>query len=205
MFYTIEKEANSELIEKKSKFIAEIYHIENKEEAENIINEIKKKYYDAKHHCFAYITMNNDDSIIQKYSDDGEPQGTAGSPILTLLKSNELCNVLLVVTRYFGGILLGTGGLLRAYTDVAKLAIEKTEKILKQKGQLIKVETSYAELENVKYYCKKNNINIVKEEYSDKVTIFIELEDTIAEKMKLDIDNYILNVTKFDKITDKYI
>lgn len=113
-YKTVLEESESILIEKKSKFIANIFHVENEVEAKNIITKIRKKYYDAKHHVYAYRIY--DGNVIEKFSDDGEPAQTAGKPIIDLLKQKELYNVLIVVTRYFGGILLGTGGLTRAYT-----------------------------------------------------------------------------------------
>ena len=124
-FYTIEKNASEELVEKKSRFIANIFYVENEIEVEKRIDEVKKANKDAKHHVFAYRLNNG----MEKYSEDGEPSGTAGIPILDILRGEKLVNVLVVVTRYFGGILLGTGGLVRAYGGVTKLALEKVEKI----------------------------------------------------------------------------
>ena len=115
-FLTIKQEATAEISEKKSKFIANIIPVETKEEAENAIKKIKKINYDARHHCSAYRIIEGN-SIVEKSSDDGEPSGTAGAPMLNILQKNELCNVVIIVTRYFGGILLGTGGLLRAYSE----------------------------------------------------------------------------------------
>ena len=111
----ITKNAEYELVEKKSKFIANAIYLESKEDAENKLNIIKRKYHDARHNCYAYRIL-EDDKISERSSDDGEPSGTAGGPMLNILQKNNLCNVLVVVTRYFGGILLGTGGLVRAYS-----------------------------------------------------------------------------------------
>ena len=105
MFKTIEEEVSCEIVEKKSRFIADIFYIESKEEAQERIKEIKKKYYDAKHHCFAY-SISEKNGRLDRFSDDGEPSGTAGSPMLNILTSNNLCNIVAIVTRYFGGILL---------------------------------------------------------------------------------------------------
>ncbi len=115
MFKSIKHNASSEIVEKKSKFIANIFYIESKEEAEKLIKDVNKKYHDARHNCYAYRVISSD-GIIEKASDDGEPSGTAGAPMLNILSKNELANVLIIVTRYFGGILLGTGGLVRAYS-----------------------------------------------------------------------------------------
>ena len=140
-FITIKENSQSEIVEKKSKFIANIFYVETKEEAEKIIQENKKRYHDARHNCFAYRVIEND-RIIDRASDDGEPSGTAGAPMLNILVKNMLCNVLIIVTRYFGGILLGTGGLVRAYSEVTSNVIKNAEKIQKCKGfeLLVKIE-----------------------------------------------------------------
>ena len=114
-FVTIKDNVQFELVEKKSRFIANLFYVESTQEAENVIKEIRKKYYDAKHNCIAYRIIENG-RIVEKASDDGEPSGTAGAPMLNILQKNNLANVLIIVTRYFGGILLGTGGLVRAYS-----------------------------------------------------------------------------------------
>ena len=108
MFKSIKHNASAEIVEKKSKFIANIFYIESKEEAENLIKDINKKYHDARHNCYAYSIMTKE-GIINKMSDDGEPSGTAGNPMLNIILKKELINVLVIVTRYFGGILLGIG------------------------------------------------------------------------------------------------
>lgn len=133
-FITILKNETAEIVEKKSKFIANLFHVESVEEAENRIKDIKKKYHDARHNCIAYRVAENG-QIIEKSSDDGEPSGTAGGPMLNILQKNNLCNLVIVVTRYFGGILLGTGGLVRAYSEVTQQAIEKSTKVIKVIGR----------------------------------------------------------------------
>ena len=171
-FYTISKNETAEIIEKKSKFIADIYPVRNVEEAENKIKEIKKKYYDAKHHCIAYRIV-EEDRIIEKSSDDGEPSGTAGAPMLNILSKMEITNVLVIVTRYFGGILLGTGGLVKAYSNSTKLALEKAEISMLEEGFVYKLELNYSDLENFKYFMKNNEIKILKEEYFENVKLSI--------------------------------
>ncbi len=125
--------------------------------------------------------------------------------MLELLRGKSLCNVLIVVTRYFGGILLGTGGLVRAYAGATKLAIENAELILKQIGKEVKLIVEYSEVENFKYYCRKHEISIIKEEYSDNVIFWIEISNEKLEKMKNEIDSFNLKVTKIDKMEEKYI
>ena len=123
---TIKTNSIGTLIEKKSKFIANLFKVNSEQEAIDIIKSIKKEYKNATHNVYAYIFL-QDGQVISRYSDDKEPQGTAGRPVLFLLNQNNLYNVLAVVTRYFGGTLLGKGGLIRAYTKSVKLALENTE------------------------------------------------------------------------------
>ena len=188
MFKSIEKEAVAEIVEKKSKFIATIFPINSKEEAENRISEIKKKCYDAKHNCYAYVVGN-----VEKCSDDGEPSGTAGAPLLDLLKNKELTNVVVIVTRYFGGILLGTGGLVRAYTETAKKAIESTSIVIKEYGIRYSVEINYNSLKDLQHLCKMLEINIVKIDY--KINVNVTMESNLDKKQSLLQSNIkILNV-----------
>ena len=119
----LESNIQAEIVEKKSRFIANLFYVENPEEAEIKIKEIKKKYHDAKHNCFAYLTYENGE-IYKKFSDDGEPSGTAGAPMIDIIEKENLRNILIIVTRYFGGILLGTGGLVRAYSEAFKEALK---------------------------------------------------------------------------------
>ncbi len=129
-FITIKENIQAELVEKKSKFIANLIYVENTNEAEKIIRETKKKYFDARHNCIAYRVIEKG-QIVERFSDNGEPSGTAGAPMLNILQKNGYVNVLIIVTRYFGGILLGTGGLVRAYSNSLMLATDKSQKLLK--------------------------------------------------------------------------
>ena len=187
-FKTIEKENSAEIVEKKSRFIANIYNVESKEEAEEKIKQIKKKYYDAKHHCFAFSII-EENGITQKSSDDGEPSGTAGAPILNIIKSNNLQNVVIIVTRYFGGILLGTGGLTRAYSEAAGKVVEQSELIQKEPGMEVELEIAYNDNEKFKYYCQKNNINIIKIEYTENILYKIELNEKVLLKKEMNKTN----------------
>lgn len=205
MFNTIEKVVNYELIEKKSKFIADLFPIQNEEEAKAIIKEIKKKYYNAKHHCFSYITFDEEGKLIERCSDDGEPSGTAGAPMLNIIKNKGIYNVLVIVTRYFGGILLGTGGLVRAYSEVTIGALNNAKYILKELGKEIKVTVEYSQVEAIKYYCRKKDIKILKEEYSNEVYFFIEISEKKLEDLYKNIDNLNFKMTKLEKIQEKYI
>ena len=201
----LEKNTTAEIIEKKSRFIVNLFYVETPQEAENKIKQIKKKYYDAKHNCFAYITL-NENEIQKKCSDDGEPSGTAGAPMLEILEKQSIYNVVVIVTRYFGGILLGTGGLVRAYSDSLKEAIKKSTLVEQEPGYEAEIKLPYADFEKFKYYCNKNNINIINSEYSDFIICKIEVND--AEKNRLEIEFREQNnfkIMTFDIIRQKNI
>ncbi len=203
-FITIKENVQTEITEKKSKFIANLFYVENIEEAENIIKQTKKKYFDAKHNCIAYRII-DDGKIVEKSSDDGEPSGTAGQPMLTILQKNCLANILIIVTRYFGGILLGTGGLVRAYSNSLLNAIEKSEKITKCLGEELQVELEYNEFENFKYYCKKNKINIVNVKYQEYIECIISLEFCKKEKLMKDYEGKNIVIKNLKELSIKYI
>ncbi len=183
MFKTISRNTTVELVEKKSKFITNLLYVESKEEAENYINEIRKKYHDARHNCYAYSIF-SDDNIINKFSDDGEPSGTAGAPMLNVINSNGITNVLAIVTRYFGGILLGTGGLVRAYSESVMQAIQNSEIINKDYGIEVDFFVEYSELEKIKYYFKQNNIRIINITYEEKIKIKVETTEEELKKIE---------------------
>lgn len=202
-FITIEKEEYDEIIEKKSKFIGTIIPIKSVEDAENKIKEIKKKYYDARHNCFAYRVIDNE-SIVERSSDDGEPSGTAGAPMLNIIKQKNLCNILIVVTRYFGGILLGTGGLVRTYSQATENAIKKSTLVNKVKGLEVEIITEYKELEKIKYFCRIKNINISDIKYNEDVTINLELKEEDRSLLE-DNKNLNFNIKNFRVVKERYI
>ena len=203
-FTTIEENVSTEIVEKKTKFIANFFYVETVEEAEKIIKEIKKKYFDARHNCVAYRVVENG-QVIEKSSDDGEPSGTAGAPMLNILQKNKLANVLIIVTRYFGGILLGTGGLVRAYSNSLLNAIEKSKKITKCLGQEFEIKIDYSEFENFKYYCKKNNINIEKVEYKEDIVCIISMQNSKKEVFRKNYERKDVNIKKLKELSIKYV
>lgn len=203
-FLTIKENVQAEIVEKKSKFIANLFYIENIEEAEKIIKETRKKYFDARHNCIAYRVI-EDGQIIERFSDDGEPSGTAGAPMLNILQKNGYVNVLVVVTRYFGGILLGTGGLVRAYSDSLTLAIEKSIKIEKRLGNQLEVIVDYSELDNFKYYCRNNKINIIESTFEEKIICKIEMENDKKEKLVEDFNTKKVKIIEYKELCKKYI
>ena len=203
-FLTVQEEEQIQIVEKKSKFIAEIHPVSNIQEVENKIKEIKKKYYDAKHHCIAYRII-DEGRVVERASDNGEPSGTAGAPMLNLLKGNNLCNVVVVVTRYFGGILLGTGGLVRAYSEATNLVIQKSKLVCKTEGYEITLKLEYNNLDTFTYYCKNNNIIILNIEYAENISIKIEMETDKKEILMKDIENKKINVIEIVEIKRKLV
>lgn len=203
-FITIKENVEYILTEKKSKFIANLIKIEDEDDAQIQIKKMKKSYYDARHNCFAYRVIGNG-TIIERSSDDGEPSGTAGNPMLNILQKNNMCNVLIIVTRYFGGILLGTGGLVKAYSNSLLNAINISEKLSKTMGNEMQVELEYNEFEKFKYYCKKNCIIITKSNYMDNIVCNIELEETRKIKLLEDFNNKSLNLKNIKFLNKKLI
>ena len=197
MYKTIEENVSAEIVEKKSKFIANVFYIESKEEAEDIIKAQKKKYYNARHNCYAYRVL--EENVIERASDDGEPSGTAGGPMLNILAKQEMVNVLVIVTRYFGGILLGTGGLVKAYSEATKKALEKAEFTKIEEGFVYNVEIKYSDLERFKYFIKNNEINIKKEEYFENVNLNIFVPKNKIECIKIEKLNE-FNIIKIEKL-----
>lgn len=204
MFKTINQNSIGELVEKKSKFIANMYYVESIEEAEEKIKEVKKQYFDARHNCYAFSVYTKE-GIINRFSDDGEPSGTAGAPMLNILNSKKLTNVLVVVTRYFGGILLGTGGLVRAYTGAMQEALNKVQEIEKEIGLEISIEVSYSDFEKFKYYLKQNEINLMKSEYTENVISVIEITNEQLEKIQKSINDLNFKILNMNILGEKYI
>lgn len=205
MFKAIKENTSGEIVEKKSKFIAHIFYVETPEEADNYIKEIKKKYHDARHNVFAYAIETGDGGIAVKYNDDGEPQGTAGSPILKIVLEQGLSNILVVVTRYFGGILLGTGGLVRAYSDTTLKALEKTEYIEKIIGYKVKICVEYDQLDGLKYYANKSNLKIVNIEYLENVEVNVEMPKEKLDELTNNNIKKSFKILKYDILEEKYI
>ena len=202
-FITIKENVQAQIIEKKSKFIANLFYIEDIKQAEEIIRDTKKKYFDARHNCIAYRIIDNG-QVIEKSSDDGEPSGTAGAPMLNILQKNSLVNVLVIVTRYFGGVLLGTGGLVRAYSNSLLLALESSIKVKKCLGNELIVNLEYNELENFKYYCKNNDINIIDTQYSEFIVCKIELEDVKKQKLLRDFEVKNIKLNNIKELSKKF-
>ena len=209
-FKTIKNNSSAEIIKKKSKFIANIFYVENLQEAEEYIKKTKKEHYNAKHNCFAYIVMGENGEKVKKFSDDGEPSGTAGAPILEILEKQNLCNILVVVTRYFGGILLGTGGLVRAYSGAVLEALKNVEFTNKTMGFEVKITTNYRDAEKLKYNLEKEKIKIININYGENVELLAQIPENatdkiIENKLSFILENNQKNIIKQQIKTKKYI
>lgn len=184
-YYTVLKEAKAEFEERKSLFIGHVKRAYNEEEARNFINQIKNEHKQATHNVYAYIIGEN--MGIQRYSDDGEPQGTAGIPVLEVIKKSAITDVVVVVTRYFGGILLGAGGLVRAYSKGASIGIKEAGVVEKVLGCPVEILIDYDLLGKVQYICSQNLWYIDQIEYTDKVKIHMSNEIEKIEQIKVEI------------------
>ncbi len=167
----------AEFVEKRSSFLGHVRYVETEDEAKAFVTEMKKKFYDARHNCWCYIIR---DGAV-RYSDDGEPQGTAGIPMLEVLKREGVTNVVCVVTRYFGGVLLGTGGLLRAYTKSAKDALDAAGICVVRRWVKAEIACSYAMLERLKTECTAIGGVVADIEYSADVCLKLLLPEDKAD------------------------
>ena len=180
--YRIVTQAGSAGIEeKKSRFIADVFPVRSVSDAEARISEVTRKYWDAKHHCYAYIIGSR--SEVSRCSDNGEPSGTAGKPILEVLSGEQLTDSLIVVTRYFGGVLLGTGGLVRAYTQAAQAGIAAAQKGHMVYGQKLTIRVGYDLVNPVQYYLKQEEIEIKEQRYTENVEYDITVMEDRREQI----------------------
>ena len=171
-----------EIVEKKSRFIATVRPIETEEEALDFIGQMKKKYWNASHNCFAYVAGEHYE--LQRCSDDGEPQGTAGRPMLDVLLGEGIHNAAVVVTRYFGGTLLGTGGLVRAYSKAVQEGLRYSVVIDKEEGFLLKIGTDYTGIGKIQYLLGKEGIHTAGSEYTENVELQVLVPQGKLEELK---------------------
>ena len=174
-----------EIVEKKSRFIATVLPIETEEEALEFIAKMKKKYWDARHNCYAYVIGERQE--LQRCSDDGEPNGTAGRPMLDVLLQEDIHNTVVVVTRYFGGVLLGTGGLVRAYQKATRSGLESSVIIEKQRGVFGNIVTDYNGIGKIQYILAQNNIPIADSIYGENVSIQVVVPAQQQEKIEKEL------------------
>lgn len=184
--YTINNNYKEELVIKNSKFITFLCKTNNIDDVPNIIDTIKKEYIDATHYCYAYVINNQ-----KKSSDDGEPSGTAGIPILKVVDANDLTNILVVVVRYFGGIKLGANGLIRAYTKCVANAIQKVTLKELIKGYNVNIIFNYNRIKEIDYLLK--DIKVINKQFNDTVTYNIDITHEKLKRIKELNVEYIIN------------
>jgi uncharacterized YigZ family protein len=170
-FKTIYDGGIGEFVMKKSRFIATVCPVNTEEEANEIIEGLKKKYWDASHNCSAYII--GTENPLMRCSDDGEPSKTAGRPILDVLLAHELTNLVVIVTRYFGGTLLGTGGLVKAYQSATIEGLNQCKIITKELGIQLQITTDYNLIGKIQYYISQDQITLLSSEYTDLVKLIL--------------------------------
>ncbi|MBM7613546.1 YigZ family protein [Alkaliphilus hydrothermalis] len=181
-YKTIKNDGEDEIMIEKSRFIGYAMPIEKEEDALVFIKEIKTKHKDATHNVHAYVVGYNNE--IQRYNDDGEPSGTAGMPVLEVIKKEDLRNVVVVVTRYYGGIKLGAGGLVRAYTKGAKIGLEAGQMVTKRKYQLLEVKVDYTLLGKLQNEILQKSFTIKDTIYEDAVNFLIYVKKEEVENFK---------------------
>ena len=179
-YRTIQKAAQAEFVDRRSRFIGQIQPVTSEEEALAFIESVRKKYWDARHHVPAYILRNGD---IRRFSDDGEPQGTAGMPTLDTIRKSGVEDAVVVVTRYFGGILLGAGGLVRAYSHGAKIALEAAKIITYEKNSVYSLSCSYSDYQRYIVLLPQFNAIIDDTDFSDKVKVTFALKSTTTSPL----------------------
>ena len=191
-YKTVEKEASDFFIEKKSKFIGYAKPVKTQEEAVEFISKIKSKHWDATHNVYAYVLRENN---IQRYSDDGEPSGTAGVPVLDVILKESLVDVCVVATRYFGGILLGAGGLVRAYSHTSKIALDAAGIITMAQCSVMSAEVDYSFYDRLNILLSDSSAVILNTSFSDKVCVEFSVKENIVD---------LLNVKLIDVSNGKY-
>ena len=191
-----------EIVEKKSRFIATFRYVESEEEAIAFIEEIKKKYWDARHNCSAFVIGSR--AELTRCSDDGEPSGTAGRPMLEVLLGEGVRNVAVVVTRYFGGILLGTGGLVRAYKQAVKAGLENCLIGTMCHGLEVQLRTDYNGIGKVLYILGQKGISAFYSEYGADVALKIRFRSELAEELKKELVEATSGRIQWEKLGEGY-
>ncbi len=202
VYKTVERESETLIIEKKSKFISHVMPVDNEASALEYLNKIRSQYPDATHNVYAYVI---DENNIFRYSDDGEPGGTAGMPVLDTIRNMGLVDVVVVVTRYFGGTLLGTGGLVRAYSASAKEGLTESGIITRIMCDIISVRTEYDMVGKLQYHFATNGNIVTDTVYENDVTFFVASPKTDTDRLI----NELVEVTNgraiIEKVAEQYI
>ena len=200
-YKTVKQRSEEVFIEKKSKFIGYCFPITKEEEALGILNELRQRHWDATHNVYAYILK---DGNIMRYSDDGEPQGTAGMPVLDVLRKSDITDVLVVVTRYFGGILLGGGGLVRAYSHSASIAVKAAKPVYMKLCELYVLRCDYNRYTKAEAYISENRGVVDNTEFDDAVNIEFHIEPENFAKLSKEMADLTGGKAQFTKIGEDF-
>ncbi|MBD5445126.1 MAG: YigZ family protein [Lachnospiraceae bacterium] len=196
------KGGTGEIEEKKSRFIANVMPVQTEEEALGYIEAMRKQYWDARHNCYAYVI--GEKAQLVRFSDDGEPSGTAGKPILEVLLGAEVRNVVVVVTRYFGGTLLGTGGLVRAYTQATQAGINASDVRTMKYGTMLGITTDYNGIGKIQYIMGLRNIIIEDAMYTDVVSFKVKIPYEEEETVRKEVIEATAGRAKIEKVENLY-
>lgn len=189
-----------EIVEKKSRFIANIFPVKTEDEALERIAEMKKKYYDARHNCFAYVIGEKNET--ERCSDDGEPSGTAGRPMLDVLEGQGIHDVVAVVTRYFGGTLLGTGGLVRAYSGAMKEGLSHCVILSRMSGYRLRIVTDYNGVGKLQYLARSRQLHELSCDYADAVTMELLVPEEQVEAVETEITEKTSGKAKMERVEE---
>ena len=201
-YKTVYQGGEGEITEKKSKFIATVRPVKTEEEALAFLEEMKKKYWDARHNCYVYSIGKNREYT--RCSDDGEPSGTAGRPMLDVILGEDIYDVAVVVTRYFGGVLLGTGGLVRAYSKAVQEGLGNSTVIEKKYGYSLSVTTDYTGIGKLQYIAGERGLPILDSEYTDKVVLHLMVPSEEREAVEKEITEGLNGRVKIQKEKELY-
>ncbi|MBQ7718195.1 MAG: YigZ family protein [Clostridia bacterium] len=201
-YITVENEAQIETEVKKSRFIASVRHIENEAEAFAFINEVKSQYKEASHNVYAFVCRDNNS---ERYTDDGEPAKTAGMPVLDVLLKGNITDACIVVTRYFGGTLLGTGGLVRAYGQAAKDAVQKAGVVKMVYSKIYSLATDYSYIGKIQYAAAEKGYEIIETQFGQNVYMTLGVEDAGASRMVDDITQITNGQAKIEFVGERFV
>ncbi len=200
-YKTILKESTAEIVIDRSRFIAVLRPVETEEDVNNLLLEQKQKYHDARHHVYAYRLRQGN---IARYTDDGEPHSTAGLPSLEVLKGADLLNVAVVTTRYFGGILLGTGGLVRAYSGAVKAAVEAAQIAVVSKAHRCRLQVDYSKWSSVELLLQSGGAQVLQVEYTDVVQIVFHIKTEHIVPLQQKLTDLLFGAPNWQEICQEY-
>ena len=200
-YITVEGFAVDEFVEKKSRFIGYAKHVESEEEAMAFVNEIKQKHWDATHNVYAYVLR---DGMTRRYSDDGEPQGTAGIPTLDVILKENIVDVCVVVTRYFGGILLGGGGLVRAYSQGCRVALSASRKLYMTPCTILEIAVDYSFYGKLTYILPKYNIKTLDSEFGADIVLKLMIKSDRLDAFSKELTELSGGTVDFDILEEVF-